>query len=187
MFISGVSNPRAALSGHPLPPASIVSSAAHAGDIRTHAHVSLLAAVWGQYLAHDLSRPTVAEGVRGERVRKTNNLSFGVLGERERLKSCACVRVVGVILNLFCMSMLQLKCCGGGEQHPECYPIRDQGACWEYARTAPATTTDCALGMWRTILPLSYSSSVLHHKPPHFSTSVRFFIPLLIFLVQENG
>ncbi|KAK4300435.1 hypothetical protein Pmani_027361 [Petrolisthes manimaculis] len=107
-YSDGVSNPRAALSGHQLPPASLVSSAAHAGDIRTHAHVSLLAAVWGQYLAHDLSRPTVAEGVRGER----------------------------------------LKCCGGGEQHPECYPITDhQAACWEYARTAPATTTDCALGV----------------------------------------
>ncbi|KAG7157757.1 Peroxidasin-like 3 [Homarus americanus] len=87
--------------------ASLVSQAAHAGHIHTHAHVSLLASVWGQYLAHDLSRPLVAEGVRGEKV----------------------------------------KCCGLTEKHPECFPIVDGELCWEYARTAPATTTDCALGV----------------------------------------
>ncbi|XP_071536365.1 uncharacterized protein [Panulirus ornatus] len=106
-YADGVSSPRASLAGRPLPPASRVSRAVHAGTIHAHAHVSLLAAVWTQYLAHDLSRPLVGQGVRGER----------------------------------------LRCCGPVETHPECFPIRDHDQCSEYARTAPATTTDCALGV----------------------------------------
>lgn len=106
-YADGVSTPRASLAGRPLPSAARVSQEIHAGHVKTHAHVSLLASVWGQYLAHDLSRPLVAEGVRGER----------------------------------------LRCCGPVVTHPECFPVTDGDLCWEYARTAPATTTDCALGV----------------------------------------
>ncbi|KAK7069012.1 hypothetical protein SK128_018576, partial [Halocaridina rubra] len=106
-YADGVSSPRASLAGISLPPADRVSHTVHSGNVITHAHVSLLAAVWGQYLAHDLSKPLVGEGVRGEK----------------------------------------LKCCGVSNAHPECFPIEDGGQCWEYARTAAATTTDCALGV----------------------------------------
>ncbi|XP_063588513.1 uncharacterized protein LOC134765694 [Penaeus indicus] len=106
-YADGVSSPRASLAGTPLPSAARVSEAAHSGNVHTHAHVSLLAAVWGQHIAHDLSRTVVAEGVRGER----------------------------------------LRCCGVSEPHPECLPILSNGQCVEYARSAPATTTDCALGV----------------------------------------
>ncbi|CAL4059479.1 unnamed protein product, partial [Meganyctiphanes norvegica] len=107
-YADGVSSPRVARSGTDLPAASEVSAAAHSGNVISHAHVSLLATVWAEYLNHDLARSIVAEGVRGER----------------------------------------LKCCGVSDTHPECFPITDDdGGCWEYARSLPATTTDCALGV----------------------------------------
>lgn len=45
----------------------------------------------------------------------------------------------------------QLRCCGIPEIHPECQPIYEGDRCWEYTRTSPATTTDCALGKLRVL------------------------------------
>ncbi|KAA0189935.1 Heme binding peroxidase-like 3 [Hyalella azteca] len=41
----------------------------------------------------------------------------------------------------------RLRCCGISDVHPECSPIFEGDRCWEYTRTSPATTTNCALGV----------------------------------------
>ena len=50
-----------------------MSRSVHSGFTTSHAHVSLLTAIWSHYVAHDLSRPVVSTGVRGERVSKLFN------------------------------------------------------------------------------------------------------------------
>lgn len=87
---------------------------------------------------------------------------------------------------------VQLRCCGVSEPHPECLPIVSNGLCTEYARSAPATTTDCALGKCVVQLDLcdvvvSFSSMLSSGQrakldPSQFSINLRIMIFVIIII-----
>ena len=67
-FADGISAPRVASSGYPLPSARLVSTNVHNGD-EPHDHaVTMLLVAWGQYIDHDI---TLSAEVKDQETKKT--------------------------------------------------------------------------------------------------------------------
>ena len=54
-YADGISAPRAASNGYPLPSARLVSTNVHTGEERHDHAVTLMLVAWGQYIDHDIT------------------------------------------------------------------------------------------------------------------------------------
>lgn len=117
-YADGVGLPRQASDGKPLPSARDVSVAFHQDADEPHAHLTVLLAVFGEFVTHDLAHTAQSAGYQGH-----------------RLKCC------GVELNHFHPECFPIRV----SQTDPNFGSRAQ-TCLEYARSCPALRTGCTLG-----------------------------------------
>ncbi|XP_064466102.1 uncharacterized protein LOC135377535 [Ornithodoros turicata] len=117
-YSDGVGLPRHALDKLPLPSARDVSVAFHLDADEPHAHLTVLLAVFGEFITHDLAHTAQSAGFQGH-----------------RLKCC------GVDLKHFHPECFPIRV----SQSDPSFSSRAQ-TCLEYARSCPALRTGCTLG-----------------------------------------
>lgn len=65
-YADGISAPRCDKNGEPLPSARQVSLQIHRPSYQTDPHFTVMLAVWGQFLDHDITATAASQGVNGE-------------------------------------------------------------------------------------------------------------------------
>ncbi|KAJ4434649.1 hypothetical protein ANN_23214 [Periplaneta americana] len=131
-YADGVSAPRVASNGDPLPSAREISIKVHRPMYRDDPNFTVMLAVWGQFIDHDITATALTKG-------KENF--------RSDILHCPKLLISGG-------DGSAISCCESGASHPECFPVQLAAGdpyfhqfnltCMEFVRSASAPA--CNLG-----------------------------------------
>ncbi|CAG2056199.1 unnamed protein product, partial [Timema podura] len=151
-YADGVSAPRVSSDGGALPSAREVSVTVHRPLYQDDPDFTVMLAVWGQFMDHDITATALSQGkrVRGE---LGEIMAFEGLGPQAKERSRDPIPEI-ILLKIGSVGGKSISCCkvftshSSVDQHPECFPVpladgdpfynQWNISCMEFVRSAPA-------------------------------------------------